>query len=199
VSRAMDLNQHLTDEVIRRRLVQVMSQLITASSGADLISESELEQAYEERKEEFIAPPRVSFSHVFLSDAPPAEAEEILEQVVGEGLTPREALNYGTAFLAGFDFRDARWNEVHSRFGREFAEALATLVEQDPSRRGWIGSIASVFGQHLIYLDAYQAERPQQLDEVVEQLRWDIRTLKEEEALDEVVNGMMASYEVRRQ
>ena len=76
---------------------------------------------------------------------------------------------------------------------------MATLVEQDPSRSGWIGSIASVFGQHLIYLDAYQAERPQQLDEVVEQLRWDIRTLKEEEALDEVVNGMMASYEVRRQ
>jgi hypothetical protein len=56
-----------------------------------------------------------------------------------------------------------------------------------------------VFGQHLIYLDAYQAERPQQLDEVVEQLRWDIRTLKEEEALDEVVQAMMASYEVRRQ
>lgn len=199
VARAMDLNQHLTDEVIRRRLVQVMSQLITASSGADLISESELEQAYEERKGEFVALPRVSFSHVFLSDASPAEAGEVLEQVVAEGLTPREALNYGTAFLAGFDFRDVRWNEVHSRFGREFAEALASLVEQDPSRRGWIGSITSVFGQHLIYLDAYQAERPQRLDEVAEQLRWDIRSFKEQEVLDEVVQAMMASYEVRRQ
>lgn len=198
VARAMDLNQHLTDEVIRRRLVQVMSQLITASSGSDVITESELEQAYEQRKGEFIAPARVSFSHVFLSDATILEAEEILLRVRAEGLTPREALKYGTAFLAGFDFRDVRWSEVNSRFGAEFTEAVTNLVEEDTARTGWVGAVSSVFGRHLIYVEDYKSARPQQFDEVVEQLRWDIRSRKEQEALDEVVQGMMASYEVRR-
>jgi len=89
--------------------------------------------------------------------------------------------------------------EVDSRFGSEFTDALRLRVEQGAASSSWIGAIASVFGQHLIYLHNYEVERPQQFNEVVDRLRWDLKTAREQEALDAAVHAMMARYEVRRQ
>jgi hypothetical protein len=199
VERAMALNQHLTDEVIRRRIVQVMSQLITAGVSQQTMTESDLREAYARRQSEFVAPARVSFSHVFLRDVSSERAAEILALIRSEGLSPQAALQYGTAFLSGFDFMKVRWGEVDSRFGSEFTDALRLRVEQGAASSSWIGAIASVFGQHLIYLHNYEVERPQQFNEVVDRLRWDLKTAREQEALDAAVHAMMARYEVRRQ
>lgn len=199
VERAMALNQHLTDEVIRRRIVQVMSQLITAGVSQQTMTESDLREAYARRQSEFVAPARVSFSHVFLGDVSSARAAEILALINSEGLPPQAAVQYGTAFLSGFDFMQVRWGEVDSRFGSEFTGALRSRVEQGAALSSWIGAVASVFGQHLIYLHHYEEERPQEFNEVVDQLRWDLKTAREQEALDAAVRAMMTRYEVRRQ
>lgn len=199
VERAMALNQHLTDVVIRRRIVQVMRQLMTAGVSQQTIAESDLREAYTRRQSDFVAPARVSFSHVFLRNASSDQAAEILARVRSEELSPQAALQYGTAFLSGSDFMQVRWGEVHSQFGSEFTDALRSRVEQGAASSSWIGAVASVFGQHLIYLHNFQVERPQQFDEVVDQLRWDLKTEREQEALDAAVRAMMTRYEVHRQ
>ncbi|NDG45466.1 MAG: hypothetical protein EBY36_12380, partial [Gammaproteobacteria bacterium] len=148
---------------------------------------------------DFVAPARVSFSHVFLRNVSSDQAAEILALIRSEGLSPQAALKYGTAFLSGFDFMQVRWGEVHSQFGSEFTDALRSRVEQGAASSSWIGAVASVFGRHLIYLHNFEVERPQQFDEVVDQLRWDLKTEREQEALDAAVRAMMTRYEVHRQ
>ena len=121
----------------------------------------------------------------------------MLERVKLEALQPPEAIRLGKAFLSGFHFTDLSWLEVNSRLGREFVAALQDSASHQ-TLNTWVGPIASVYGQHLVYLESYTPERDQRLDEVVDKLRWDLKTEAEKQAVDTAVMKFMAGYEVRR-
>jgi hypothetical protein len=197
VAQGRQLNMHLTDEVIRRRLLQVMTQLIIAGAGLDEPSESAMKAAFEARKNSFREPARVGFSHVFLGEVSQEEAAIILQQIKANALPPSEAILLGKAFLSGFHFASSTWQEVNSRLGREFTVALQAA---SPGQvvKSWLGPIASVYGQHLVYVETFTPERDQGLDEVADKLRWDLKTEAEEQAVDNAVAEWMAGYEVRR-
>jgi hypothetical protein len=197
VAQGRQLNMHLTDEVIRRRLLQVMTQLIIAGAGLDEPSESAMKAAFEARKNSFREPARVGFSHVFLGEVSQEEAAIILQQIKANALPPSEAILLGKAFLSGFHFASSTWQEVNSRLGREFTVALQAA---SPGQvvKSWLGPIASVYGQHLVYVETFTPERDQRLDEVADKLRWDLKTEAEEQAVDNAVAEWMAGYEVRR-
>ena len=198
VAEGLALNMHLTDEVIRRRLVQVMTQFLIASAGLETPNDQDLAVAYEARRGDFREPARVSFRHVFLAEVSPQEASDRLAEINAADLSPDEAIRLGQAFLSGFNFQGLSWREVASRLGREFTEVLRERVEEG-AEPGWIGPVASVYGMHLVYLDAYEEQRPQTLGEVAEKLRWDVKTEREQAALDSAVAALMQQYEVKRQ
>jgi hypothetical protein len=197
VAQGRQLNMHLTDEVIRRRLLQVMTQLIIAGAGLDEPSESAMKAAFEARKNSFREPARVGFSHVFLGEVSQEEAAIILQQIKANALPPSEAILLGKAFLSGFHFASSTWQEVNSRLGREFTVALQA-ASPGQAVKSWLGPIASVYGQHLVYVETFTPERDQRLDEVADKLRWDLKTEAEEQAVDNAVAEWMAGYEVRR-
>lgn len=197
VEQGRQLNMHLTDEVIRRRLLQVMTQLIIAGAGLDEPSESAMKAAFEARKNTFREPARVGFSHVFLGEVSQEEAAIILQQIKANALPPSEAILLGKAFLSGFHFASSTWQEVNSRLGREFTVALQA-ASPGQAVKSWLGPIASVYGQHLVYVETFTPERDQRLDEVADKLRWDLKTEAEEQAVDNAVAEWMAGYEVRR-
>ena len=197
VEQGRELNMHLTDEVIRRRLLQVMTQLIIASAQLSAPSDSAVEAAFEERKDTFREPARVSFSHVFLGEVSKGDAITVLERVQAEGLPPAEAIRLGNAFLSGFHFINLSWPDVHSRLGREFAASLEALVPGQPMNI-WLGPISSVYGQHLVYLESFAPEREQRIDEVADKLRWDLKAEAEKQAVESAVTKVMAEYEVKR-
>ena len=197
VEQGRQLNMHLTDEVIRRRLLQVMTQLIIAGAGLDEPSESAMEAAFEARKNTFREPARVGFSHVFLGEVSQEEAAIILQQIKANALPPSEAILLGKAFLSGFHFASSTWQEVNSRLGREFTAALQA-ASPGQAVKSWLGPMASVYGQHLVYIETFTPERDQRLDEVADKLRWDLKTEAEEQAVENAVAEWMAGYEVRR-
>ena len=197
VEQGRQLNMHLTDEVIRRRLLQVMTQLIIAGAGLDEPSESAMKAAFDARKNTFREPARVGFSHVFLGEVSQEEAAIILQQIKANALPPSEAILLGKAFLSGFHFASSTWQEVNSRLGREFTAALQA-ASPGQAVKSWLGPMASVYGQHLVYVETFTPERDQRLDEVADKLRWDLKTEAEEQAVENAVAEWMAGYEVRR-
>lgn len=197
VSEGMALNMHLTDEVIRRRLVQVMTQLLVAGAALQPPTDQELLEAFELRRETLLEPARVSFSHVFLGEVSPEEAAAVLAKIESEALSPEQAIGLGRAFLSGFNFTHLSWMDVGSKMGREFTEALQRDAETGEAGT-WLPPMASVYGMHLVYLRSFEAERPQTFEEVMDKLRWDVKTEREEAALQAAVAMLMSAYEVKR-
>jgi len=198
VQRGIELNMHLTDEVIRRRLIQVIEQLIVAAAQVPEPTEQELRAAYEARSGELKTAAEVSFSHVFLGERTPEEAQSILAKVRAQDLNHTDALKLGTAFLAGFEFNSLSWGAVTSRLGREFSEALQANVVAGLQPGVWLDPIPSVFGQHLVLFRGFTPERPLSFEEARKALLWSLKSEREQAALDAGVAVLMENYEVRR-
>ena len=80
-------------------------------------------------------------------------------------------------------------------FGAEFAaQVSATEVRAG----AWIGPVSSVFGQHYIYIEAFEPSRTLALEEVSVRIERDLVREGEEQAVIDWVEAAMAGYEVRR-
>jgi parvulin-like peptidyl-prolyl isomerase len=80
-------------------------------------------------------------------------------------------------------------------FGAEFAEQVSAIAVQAGA---WIGPVSSVFGQHYVYIEAFEPSRTLELDEVSVRIERDLVREGEEQAVVDWVEGAMAGYEVRR-
>src|SRR5438093_6250053 len=91
--RARKLGLDRTDLVVRRILVQKM-RLLAARTGERPPSDADLEAFYAEHRDEYRAPDRVTFWHIFVRGG--ADAEGLLARVRGHA--PEEAVRQGDSF-----------------------------------------------------------------------------------------------------
>ena len=195
VEQGYALRLHLTDEVIRRRLVQIMERLIVALRPNPAPSTEAVAARYEQELDRWREPARYTFSHVFLSTDRVAEMPALMSQIDAENLSPDAARLLGAPFLSGFAFRRQSPEQLTSAFGAEFAEQVSvTEVLAD----SWIGPVSSVFGQHYVYIEAFEPSRTLALEEVSVRIERDLAREREEQAVIDWVEATMASYEVRR-
>ena len=80
-------------------------------------------------------------------------------------------------------------------FGAEFAEQVSVT---EVRARAWIGPVSSVFGQHYIYIEAFEPSRTLPLEEVSVRIERDLVREGEEQAVVDWVKEAMTGYEVRR-
>ena len=189
------LRLHLTDEVIRRRLVQIMERLIVATRPNPEPSAEEIATRYQQELESWREPARYTFRHVFLSTDRVAEMPALMEQVNTENVSPDAARLLGAPFLSGYAFRHQSPEQMTRVFGAEFAEEVSA-TEVDAG--AWIGPVSSVFGQHYVYIEAFEPSRTLELDEVSVRIERDLVREGEEQAVVDWVEEAMAGYEVRR-
>ena len=195
VEQGYALRLHLTDEVIRRRLVQIMERLIVATRPNPAPSTEAVAVRYEQELDRWREPARYTFSHVFLSTDRVAEMPALMSQIDAENLSPDAARLLGTPFLSGYAFRRQSPEQITSVFGAEFAEQVSvTEVLAD----AWIGPVSSVFGQHYVYIEAFEPSRTLTLEEVSVRIERDLVREGEEQAVVDWVEASMASYKVRR-
>ncbi len=195
VEQGYALRLHLTDEVIRRRLVQIMEGLIVATRPNPAPSTEAVAARYEQELDRWREPARYTFSHVFLSTDRVAEMPALISQIDAENLSPDAARLLGAPFLSGYAFRRQSGEQMTRVFGAEFAEQVRmTEVLAD----AWIGPVSSVFGQHYIYIEAFEPSRTLALEEVSVRIERDLVREEEEQAVVDWVEASMASYEVRR-
>jgi hypothetical protein len=87
------------------------------------------------------------------------EFEKRLEQVGRELASGKVPL--GDATLLPATLEDATLSEVRRTFGEVFAESLQSLAVGE-----WSGPVPSGYGLHFVHVDALQASRLPELDEV---------------------------------
>ncbi len=190
---ALRMELHLGDEVVKRRLVQVMEEVLLAQSPPPAPSDAELQDSFEQRREELMRPPRYSLQQVYLSREREDEAETLLAKLLEEGLTPAQALEYSSPFLPGYRFPASTPAQLARQFGAAF---VLNLERSKPEPGQWVGPVASTYGVHLVWVDAIEPGREAELAEVRQQLLRDLELEKRRETLAAMLGKVRENYEV---
>lgn len=189
------LRLHLTDEVIRRRLVQIMERLIVATTPSAAPTAEDVQARYEADLQSWQEPARYSLSHVFLPADRAGEMADLMARVIGERLTADEARLLGAPFLSGYRFNRQSPDQLTRVFGAVFAEELEAM---EPAPDSWVGPVSSAFGVHYVYVERREPPRTLSVDEVRERIVRDLERESEEERVAQWVAEVMANYAVLR-
>lgn len=186
-ARALELGLDRHDPVVRRILVH-KARLLASHVGDP--TDDELRAWYEQHRDEFGMPERVSFWHVFVArdavrGAAPQQiatgadahgdvmreagatadaavrAATLLARFASEATPPRDAARAGDAFAVPAHLVAQARPQIEKLFGPAFADAVLAL----PARR-WSGPIASAHGLHLVWVEERVAAEPAQLADV---------------------------------
>lgn len=141
---AKALGMPLLDPVVRKRLVLRMQAALRSQADiaptADVLSQY-MDSASSDSR-------RWTLSHM-LRTGPDANAQlQALSDV-----SPDAATRHSDPFLAGNVFTDTTDQALEKAFGPGFVAQLASL----PTGQ-WVGPVTSVFGQHLVWIDARQTQ-----------------------------------------
>ena len=195
LQRAYDLRLELSDEVVRRRLVQVMEQWLVAMANLQPPDQAALEAAFGARTGEWVHPDRYSIAQVFIPQSNIDRVSDIVTTIEAESLDATAARQLGYPFLAGFEFDLYSADQLARTFGYAFVEQFETL----PKIVGrWLPPVYSDFGAHILFLSAYEPSRPMTLDEVRPRLARELVVEAEQRVIAEAVEQLMQRYEVRR-
>lgn len=166
VREALALGLDRDDAIIRRRLQQKLEFVSEEAAALAPPTDAQLQAHLAAHPERFRRPARVTFSQIYLDPARrkgalEGDAARLLETLNRAG-SAREPPDVGDRLLLLEPrYSDLPQQELESRFGPEFAQALPKLP---PGR--WAGPVASGYGAHLVRLEALQGGGLATLDEV---------------------------------
>ena len=183
------------DVVVRRRMVQKMDFLSQDLALLTDPTNQELQTFFQEHKQEYRIPPRLSFSHVYFNSdrrgpAVEDDARRVLAEITTRTPSPQRAPERGDRFMLGHEFINRSTAEIEREFGSRFAEALS---EMEP---GWHGPIASGYGLHLVYVGERVDGRIPDYTEVRDRLVMDFNRMRSERAKNALFEGLLEKYEV---
>jgi hypothetical protein len=193
VREGMALGLDRGDVVVRRRLIQKMDLLLENTEQVPAPTDAELQAYLAAHGSRYASPPRVSFTHVFVSaqragDRVGSEAEALRAQL-DAGTDPA---TLGDPFLRGREFRLHAQGELASIFGAPFAAEVMALPEG-----AWSAPLRSTFGLHLVRVSEKRAGTAPDLAAVREQVEREWR-VERRAALDREARARMrARYVVR--
>ncbi len=195
-ARARALGLDRSDLVVRRILVQKM-RLLAARSGEQNPSDAALEAFYAAHREEYRAPDRASFWHVFLvsaghGGAAISDGETQLARLRSGGTAPAQAAQSGDSFTVPPHVVGQSRAQIEKLFGAEVARA----VEHGDTGQ-WIGPVQSPYGVHLLWIERREPGAIPPLNAVRQQVveRWLDETRARRVA--ELLNDLERRYPLR--
>src|SRR5712671_1894668 len=169
VARGLDRN----DRIVRRMLVQKM-RLLATHVDEQPPTASELDAFYAAHRDEYRAPERMTFWHVFVSSdvhgpSVRGDAEAVRDALEHAGRPPVGAMAAGDAFPAAPHVVGKSTTEIAKLFGAAFAAALARV---EPGT--WSGPLDSPYGAHLVWVERREASVAPPLEAVQSRVveRW---------------------------
>jgi hypothetical protein len=149
--RALALGLDRTDLVVRRILVHKI-RLLAGRAGEQPPSDAALRAFFGEHQDDYRAPDRVSFWHVFFATATRgacarSDAVERLDALRLASTAPGSASG-GDTFAAPPHVVGQSAVQVAKLFGEGFAAEILSAPE-----RVWVGPVASPFGVHLVWIE----------------------------------------------
>jgi hypothetical protein len=183
------------DVVLRNMFVRNM-RLLLAREADGPPTEPELESHLQQRAEDFRTPARVSWRHVVVANTDGGEArrtaaDALLGRLRREALSPERAAQLGDPFAGGHVFRGMTRQQIETRFGSDFADAVLALPEGR-----WSDPTTSPFGLHLVWVERHVPERIPSLDEVRDRVILSWRRERREAHLTQALAALRARYDV---
>jgi len=163
---ALSLGLDRSDPLVRRRLVQRMRLELEGVAQGEEPAEAELRKRYDADAARYQLPARTRFVQLYFARGHEAQARDALAKLRAENVAPADAAARGEPFLHPFAQPPQADAELASRFGREFAEALAALPPGS-----WQGPVPSAYGQHLVYIEERTSAGQAPFETVREQVR----------------------------
>ncbi len=174
-----------TDPAIRGYLVESMRALLRRRLDVATPSEAELQQYYRQHLTRYTQPRRLRFSHVFVGGSG-AESQArmaiLAARIRQSALPPERAIALGDAFYGGHQFSPRTEAQLAMIFGAEAAGRVSAL-----STAEWSEPIASVYGEHLVWVEETIDERPRRFEEVRSDVLRAVMAEHEEEAWGRLV------------
>ncbi|MEP3225455.1 MAG: peptidylprolyl isomerase [Parasphingorhabdus sp.] len=138
------------DTIIKRRLAQKMDFLISGNSEVGTPIDAELKRWFETNQEQFAAPERRSFVHIYFS--PEKYGDRIDAVAKNARIAVQSGENWkglGDPFIQKRSYAALPETEVTRLFGPDFAQAVFTLPKGQ-----WSAPLGSAFGLHLVRVEA---------------------------------------------
>ena len=180
------------DTIVRRRLVQKLTFLTEDIATLTPPDDATLEAYYQENRENYRVPERISFRHRYFSadrrntpDAPNAARDQASTAVDDSSLT-------GDPFMLQKNFARRSQREIGDLFGSAFAEALITL----PVAEDWQGPVQSAYGWHPVQITHREASRIPEYSEIKERVRVDAQQAARREANQAYYDELRSRYEI---
>lgn len=190
---ALDLRLHLGDEVVKRRMIQVMEQWLLTVNPPRQPTVEELQAEFEARRVELRRPPRYTIEHIYFNRQRAAEVDAAIAEIAEQQLSPEQARKLSSPFLPGYRFTQQSPDQLARHFGASFVQ---NFQESNPRAGSWTGPVRSTYGLHYVWVEALQPARDATLDEVRAQLLRDMESRARAEALRESIAKLREEYEV---
>jgi len=189
---AMTLGVHLSDEVIKRRMVQRVERsgrlrYIESPTAADL------QALYEAENQRWIVPARYSFRHIFYSADRPEDPQQRAAgdlAKLGKGAV-ESAAGLGDPFLHGQELNNRSLQDMTFMFGAQFSDALQL---QEIVTQEWFGPLPSAYGQHLLRVSEIYPESRRSFAEVKPKLEQLWRDEQERQSLRQYIGDLRQRY-----
>jgi hypothetical protein len=170
---ALKLGLDRDDEIIRRRLVQKYEFVQQDLDVTGAPTDDELRGFYNQHREHYQQPAKVTFTHVYFSPDARGEAGARTDAarasvaLAARGL--RRAPDSGDVFPGPTDFAAHSTEELARVFGHEGLETEVFNADLDR----WSGPIRSGLGWHLVYVSSKQPPRLQSFEAARDGVRRD--------------------------
>lgn len=197
---AMAMGLDREDYIIKNRMIQKV-EFLSEGIGelAVNITDEDLENFYEENKDKYYEPARVTFTHVFFKTDNRGflEASQLAESTLKElnlkKVPFEKAPAYGERFYYNTNYVQKGRDYVVSHFGEEMAN---TILEADPNTSQWIGPLRSEYGYHLVLIAGKQEGLYPALEEIKERVLQDARYERKEEIKQQSIQAVIDGYTV---
>lgn len=185
-ARALGLDRG--DPIVRRRLIQKMAFLFEEVDDPSEPSDAQLEQWIRDHADRFEQAPRVALIHVFVPSSSRVVPEAKLlecEQALANGADPA---TLGEGFALGQELQPKTIVELNRSFGPGFGDSVAALPDV-----GW-HRVRSLYGWHLVHVEARLSGRLAGVDEVRGQAREGLLGEARERAREQAMEQLRGRY-----
>ena len=156
----------------------------------------ELKRWYEEHRDGFALPSRVSFRHLYFgSDRRGERAHDDAAHALAKLAGQPEDAPLAASLADPFMFQDYYADRTTEQLAKEFGPPFAVAVEKLASG-SWHGPIESGYGWHLVFVDSVVPGRVPAFEEVAPDVKTAWLGEQKERAWREAYDAMRAKYTV---
>lgn len=180
------------DTVVQRRLAQKMTFMLSDLGALEPPSDAVLAAWLQDHAERFEQPLRLSFDHVFFSDADDPRMAAVLEKLTSASAP--EWRGQGDPFMLQRRYAELPVREIVRLFGGQFATELSAFSSADDGQ--WQGPVASALGSHLIRITQRTEARMPALDEVRSAVLQDWTDHQQRRRTADEIRAIVDKYEI---